>query len=270
MGERTIRDWLAHGSYPEPKRRRRRPSLIDRYEREVLKRWAQGDHNGASLHRELRAQGYRGSQKALYRYLARLRAPRQRSLMPKKEQPMPAGPLERLSTGRSTWLFLRKSVDLSQEEQEELLQIRQASPEIEAAYQLVQTFFQMMCERTGQQHLETWLKAAETSHIPEFESFAAGVRQDQAAILAGLTLPWSSGQTEGQITRLKLLKRSMYGRAKFDLLRLRVLHRVADSPKEDKITRNAHRRQHDPATVPRTGEKAVNSQHTTPMISEVA
>ncbi|GHO60564.1 transposase [Ktedonobacter robiniae] len=268
MGERTVRDWLAHGSYPEPKRRRRRPSLVDRYEREVLKRWEQGNHNGASLYRELRAQGYRGSQKALYRYLARLRAPRQRSLMLEKEQ-VPAGPLERLSAGRITRLFLRKSVDLSQEEQEELFQIRQASPEIEAAYQLVQTVLQMLRERTGQ-HLETWLKAAETSHIPEFESFAAGVRQDQNAILAGLTLPWSSGQTEGQITRLKLLKRSMYGRAKFDLLRLRVLHRAEDNPKVDKTTRKVHHRQQDPATVPRSGEKTVNSQHTTAVISEVA
>jgi hypothetical protein len=62
----------------------------------------------------------------------------------------------------------------------------------------------------------------------------------------------------------------MYGRAKFDLLRLRVLHRAEDSPKEDKTTRNVHRRQQDPATVPRSAEKAVNSQHTTPLISEVA
>jgi transposase len=160
-------------------------------------------------------------------------------------------------------------VDLSQEEQEQLLQIRQASPEIETAYQLVQTFLQMLRERTGQR-LETWLQAAETSRLPEFASFAAGVRQDQAAILAGLTLPWSSGQTEGQITRLKLLKRSMYGRAKFDLLRLRVLHRSEDSPKEDTTTRNVHRRQHDPATRPKTRVKVVNPQHTTPMISEVA
>jgi transposase len=107
-------------------------------------------------------------------------------LLTKNKERLPAGPLERLSPGRSTWLFLRKSVDLSKEEQEALLQIRQASPEIEAAYQLVQTFLQMRRERSGQ-HLETWLKAAETSHLPEFESFAVGVRQDQAAILAGLT-----------------------------------------------------------------------------------
>ena len=164
---------------------------------------------------------------------------------------------------------MRKSEDLSEEEQKELTQIRQASPEIETAYQLVQTFLQMLRERTGQ-HLETWLKAAETSHLPEFESFAAGVRQDQAAILAGLTLPWSSGQTEGQITRLKLLKRSMYGRAKFDLLRLRVLHRADDSPKADTTTRNVHRRQQDPTTVPRSREQTVNFQYTTPLTSEVA
>ncbi|HEX4204490.1 MAG TPA: transposase [Ktedonobacteraceae bacterium] len=126
------------------------------------------------------------------------------------------------------------------------------------------------CGSALPQHLETWLKAAETSYLPEFESFASGVRQDQDAILAGLTLPWSSGQTEGQITRLKLLKRSMYGRAKFDLLRLRVLHRTEENPKEGKTTRNVRQRQQDPADVPRSGEKTVNAQHTTAVISEVA
>jgi transposase len=177
--------------------------------------------------------------------------------------------LERFSPGRSTALFLRKFGDLSQEEQAEFLQIRQASSEIEAAYQLVQTFLQMMRERGGQ-HLQTWLQAAEASHFPEFEAFAAGVRQDQAAIFAGLTLPWRSGQTEGQITRLKLLKRSMYGRAKFDLLRLRVLHRAEDSQKKNETSRTVSRQQHEPASVPRSGEKRGNSQHTTLWISEVA
>lgn len=101
---------------------------------------------------------------------------------------------------------------------------------------MVQTFLQMMRERGGQ-HLEAWLQTAEASHLPEFETFAAGVRQDQAAIGAGLTLPWRSGQMEGQITRLKLLKRSMDGRAKFDLLRLRVLHRGEDNQKENETSR---------------------------------
>jgi transposase len=65
---------------------------------------------------------------------------------------------------------------------------------------------------------------AEASHLPEFHSFAKGIHQDKAAVLAGLTLPWSQGPLEGHVNRLKLLKRSMYGRAKLPLVRARVLH----------------------------------------------
>jgi hypothetical protein len=59
---------------------------------------------------------------------------------------------------------------------------------------------------------------AEASHLPEFKSFAKGIQQDKAAVLAGLTLPWSNGPLEGHVNRLKLLKRSMYGRAKLPRL----------------------------------------------------
>lgn len=272
MGERTVRAWLAQESYPEPKRRRRRPSLIDHYEVYVLKRWKEGSRNGAQLYRELRTQGYSGSQKALYRYLARLRpvgmAGWKRASG--KEEPSEAHSLERLSSGRSTRLFLGKPADLSAEEQEELTQIRQESREIETAYQLVQTFMQMLRERTGQD-LEQWLTMAEASHLPEFEAFAAGVRQDQAAVLAGLTLAWNNGPTEGHVTRLKLLKRSMYGRAKFDLLRLRVLHRTETSQKSHHITREVNpAQQKQPEPLPRMGEKTANFQHTTFFRSEAA
>ena len=71
--------------------------------------------------------------------------------------------------------------------------------------------------------LNAWLADARTSGIRALETFAAGLEQDGAAIRAALTTPWSSGQAEGQITRLKLIKRQMYGRASFDLLRRRVL-----------------------------------------------
>lgn len=272
MGERTVRDWLAHESYPEPKRRRRRPSLIDQYEAYVLTWWKEGRRNGAHLYRELRNQGYQGSQKALYRYLARLRPVGSVSRRgPSGQQgPSSGGPLQRLSTSHCTWLFLGKSADLSRKEQEELAQIRQESSEIEMAYQLVQTFMQMLRERTGQD-LEKWLGMAEASRLPEFEAFAAGVRRDQEAIYAGLTLVWNNGPTEGHVTRLKLLKRSMYGRAKFDLLRLRVLHRAETSQKNYRITREVNAAQQKEQTeVPRMEEKATNSQHTTFGISRVA
>jgi len=75
--------------------------------------------------------------------------------------------------------------------------------------------------------LTPWLARAEASGLTEFAACAASLRQDEAALVAALTLPWSNGQTEGQVTRLKRVKRQMYGRAKVDLLRRRVLHRAA-------------------------------------------
>ncbi len=71
--------------------------------------------------------------------------------------------------------------------------------------------------------LEAWLADARSCGVGAVETFAAGLEQDGAAVRAALTMPWSNGQAEGQITRLKLVKRSMYGRASFDLLRRRVL-----------------------------------------------
>jgi len=112
---------------------------------------------------------------------------------------------------------------LDETQQKELALIRQASPSAAAAYRLAQAFMQMMREQTGHQ-LDAWLGEAEASHLPEFQSFAKGIELDKAAVLAGLTLPWSQGTLEGHVNRLKLLKRSMYGRAKLPLLRARVLH----------------------------------------------
>ena len=72
--------------------------------------------------------------------------------------------------------------------------------------------------------LPAWLERAERSSVTEMKSFAIGIKQDYAAIAAALEHEWSNGQTEGQITRLKLIKRQMYGRANFDLLKARVLY----------------------------------------------
>jgi transposase len=87
----------------------------------------------------------------------------------------------------------------------------------------VEQFLQMVRERTGEQ-LSAWLAFVQASHLQAFDSFVTGVHQDQDAVLAGLTLPWSNGPKAGNVNRLKLLKRSLYGRANFDLLKLRVLH----------------------------------------------
>ena len=138
------------------------------------------------------------------------------------------------------FLFVRQLDELDEAQQQELALIRQASPSAETAYCLTQAFMHMIRERTGQL-LDTWLGEVEASHLPELQSFAKGIQQDKAAVLAGLTLPWSNGPLEGHINRLKLIKRSMYGRAKLPLLRQRVLHHPKDG-KEGKAKRgHVHR-----------------------------
>ena len=92
----------------------------------------------------------------------------------------------------------------------------------ETVYQVVQAFGQIVRERQGAR-LDHWLKIVEQSALPELQTFAAGIRRDYAAVHAALILPYSNGLLKGHVNRLKLIKRSMYGRAKFDLLRLRVL-----------------------------------------------
>jgi transposase len=124
--------------------------------------------------------------------------------------------LENFSAQRATWLFVCQPEELDERQQAELALIRQASPRAETAYHLAQAFMQMIREQTGEK-LDTWLREAEASHLPELEAFARGIHHDKAAVQAGLTLPWSTGPVEGHVNRLKLIKRSMYGRAKLPL-----------------------------------------------------
>ena len=114
--------------------------------------------------------------------------------------------------------------DLDEKEREELATIRQASETAETLYQLVQQFLQMVRTLEGER-LDAWLTAVAQSQIAELQRFANGLERDKAAVLVGLTLFHNNGQTEGQVTRIKLIKRMMYGRAGFALLRQRVLHR---------------------------------------------
>ena len=122
IGERTVHRWLAHGSFPEARRRRRRPSLIDPYERYVLSWWQEGNRNGAQLYKELTAQGYKGSPKAMYNYLATLQTPQAHSSasLPLKPQGRKAitsspAPLENFSAQRATWLFVCQLEKLERE-----------------------------------------------------------------------------------------------------------------------------------------------------------
>ena len=133
--------------------------------------------------------------------------------------------LPHYSSTAAVSLFMRHPDKLQESEQEHLTAFRRASPSFETSYQLVQDFLAMMRQREGER-LDAWLLRVHESQLPELESFAHGVERDQDAVQAGLTLAINNGQVEGQVTRIKLIKRMMYGKAGFALLRQRVLHRI--------------------------------------------
>ena len=178
-------------------------------------------------------------------------------------------PLLTLSAQQATWLFFRKPEDLKEEEQENLRQLRLASPEIETTYQLVEAFLYMVRKRKGEQ-LDAWLAAVQASHLEAFDRFVTGVQKDKEAVFAGLTLPWSNGPLEGNVNRLKLIKRSMYGRAEFDLLKVRVLYQSKKNQERKNKYKNRQGHPVDHPRKPRRMTNGTNSQHTTIEISKVA
>jgi transposase len=217
VGHSTISRWLAQGRFPERKPREQ-VSQLDRYLPYLYERWAAGYHNMAGLFRELGEQGYTGSYASVRDTLLRL-LPEGR----KTSSALSSGKRAPLLARQATFFFLRQSEELEADERETLALLLQLDPEITQAYALVQQFVQMLRTRTGNK-LDDWLETVRTSQIRAFQSFVAGIERDKAAVVAGLTLPLNNGLVEGKVNKLKLIKRMMYGRAAFPLLRQRVLH----------------------------------------------
>jgi transposase len=119
------------------------------------------------------------------------------------------------------WI-LRHPDSLCEVEQLRLQAVLAHCPELEALTGHVRSFAQILTERQGQR-LPEWLDAVRQDDLPGLRTLAAGINRDRVAVIAGLTLPWSSGVVEGHVNRIKMLKRQMFGRAGFALLRKRVL-----------------------------------------------
>ena len=217
MNERTVRHWLQQQTAPDVRPRRKYASDFDAYAPYVIERWKSGCRNGAQLWREIAAQGYPGSARMVSSFLQTLKST---EIVP--EAPT-TSPLPRYTSKSARWLFLRRPADLETTQQADLATFRQLHPSLNAAYELVQDFLQMMRKREGER-LDEWLTRVHESRLPELQSFAHGVEEDYDAVKAGLTLSLNNGQVEGQVTKIKLIKRMMYGRAEFPLLRQRVLH----------------------------------------------
>jgi len=218
ISERTVRHWFERGVAPDTRPRSKRQSDFDSYAAYVLKRWQDGERNGTRLWEEIVAQGYPGSQRMVYRFLKTLK----KTEVKLTEQ---THQVVHYTSSTAVGLFMRHPDKLEEGERVDLAALRQIHPDLETVYRLTQDFLQMLRKREGE-HLDTWLANVHESDLPELASFAHGVEQDKAAVQAGLTLQINNGQTEGHVTRVKLIKRMMYGKAGFALLRQRVLHRI--------------------------------------------
>ena len=219
----TVQKYLRYDIAPVRRAATRRTRILDPYQPYLLERWKQGCGNAMGLWREIRARGYPGSYRMVARFVAGLRTREQRG------EPFPQAPAG-LTPRQAARLLLTRPKRRSERHQQTLEQLRSLHPDIETTMALFERFADMI-RRTSQgaarERLERWLVDAERSNIPQLCSFVTKLRQDEDAVVAGLELPYSQGQIEGQIHKLKLIKRSMYGRAGFELLRQRVLHTPA-------------------------------------------
>lgn len=213
LSRRTVRKFLGAGSAAELQRTLGAgPSRLDRFTPYLVRRWREGCQVAAYLHEEIRAQGYHGSKRSVRRFVEGWR----------RSQPPP--PMRRLLPGPQTlcWLLLRRRSDLDDAEQLLLNDLCRRSSEVAVSRRLAQRFMILVRERRSGQ-LDQWIADVQTTGPPELRGFSRNLHRDWKAVHAGFTVHWSSGPVEGNINRLKLIKRQMFGRAKFDLLRKRVL-----------------------------------------------
>jgi transposase len=190
-----------------------RESKLDEFKPYLCQRWNDGVRDAAVLHAELREWGWTGSVKTVRRYVA----PFRKTALP--AEPPPAVP----KTRQITRLLLTRPDHLQPGEQAQLADIRAQCPHLDSLVGHIGAFAEMMANLTGAADLDAWLAAVEADDQPELHSFATGVRNDKEAVINGLTLPCSSGRVEGIVNKVKMIKRQMYGRAGFALLRRRVI-----------------------------------------------
>lgn len=223
LDQRTVSNFVRAGEYPERSPLSSGPMLLDPY-RHLCQRVAQGCFNITAIWHDLRARGFKGSRGTVRVAMARAYArasstdkvcrPGQRASTPSPQ---------RAYAWLVGWDERGIQVPKRAEHSEFVQALCAIEPEIAEASSMAREFLGLI-HRRDVDNFDRWLGRARDSKARELRRFAASIAADLSAVRAAFDSPWSSGQVEGQISRLKFLKRQMYGRAKLDLLRARVLH----------------------------------------------
>ena len=218
LERKTIRRYLRAGAFREwatPQRHR----ALDGFLPYLEKRWAEGCHNAAQLWREIREQGYAGRPGMIRQWAAPQRGKkcfeRSPAALQQKSKQIP--------TPRQVVWWLLRPDERNPEERRFVEALCEQAPEVQHTAEAAREFTRLVRERDIQAW-SVWQKAAAPTLLAPF---VRQLQRDEAAVRAALTHSWSNGQTEGQVHRLKLIKRQMFGRAKFDLLKKRVLYKAA-------------------------------------------
>jgi len=233
LSRATVRLWLAADVLPAERRGLRRGGKVDLYGVYLLTRLAEGCTNQTLLWREISAQGFVGTRSLVAKWIrahrvAGVAGASRRHLA--HSGTLPAGaaaavaPAPRLpGPQRLAWLVLRAEDPELAAEERALWEHLRRHAELVWVQTMVARFTVMVRERDADA-FTPWLSDCRAGLTPELRNFAASLERDGAAVRAALCLPWSTGPVEGHINKLKLIKRSAYGRMKVDLLRQRVLH----------------------------------------------
>jgi transposase len=198
----------------EPERLRRaaryRPALVDPY-RDYLRgrRIQEPGVPVQQLLREIRERGYPGSSSLLVRYLSQGRADAGRP---------------HIAPRKATQILLTRPDNLPGDQQETAGRLSGACPEMAALSSLIGKFAAMLDpDPASEGKLLQWIREARTADLPHLHSFTRGLELDISAATAAVTLPHHNGRTEGVNNKTKMIKRQMFGRAGFELLRHRIL-----------------------------------------------
>jgi transposase len=221
----TVRTYLRATSFPERQPRVVwQPGVLDPHLPYLIERWNAGCRSGTALWQEITERGYMGKRVTVFSFVTRLR---KAFGIPTKSRMIGAGqialPAERPLTPRNAvWQVIQQPDKRHATTTERIDKLRAAHTDLDTAITLTESLAELIRTRNPA-GLDPWLAHAETSALKPFRSFAASLRRDYAAVRAGVELPWSTGPVEGAINRLKMVKRTMFGRASFALLQRRVL-----------------------------------------------
>lgn len=221
LDPQTVRRFADASTMDELLANTRRESLVDTYAPYLRQRFDDGCTDATALLEEIRGQGFRGSIQTVRRFLQPFRGTTSAGGVRPKRPTTPGAPTPPKPRRVANWIMTNPA-NLRAEDHARLTAIYQRCPALQTLANHVRDFATMMRDLTGAD-LRQWITTALADDLLGLHSFVRGVQRDLAAVTAGLTMPWSSGPVEGQVNRVKMLKRQMFGRANFDLLRRRIL-----------------------------------------------